>query len=88
MLTCKQVSRALERGDYAKLPPLSRLALRLHVAMCVVCGGYNRQVMAFYDAVRAFLKAEDADLGNARVRLPDATRVRLKETLRGTSPGR
>lgn len=59
MLTCKQVSNALARQDYATLSPVSRAALQLHVALCVVCGKYNRQVMIMQDTVRAFRKQEE-----------------------------
>lgn len=71
-----------------KLAPLSRLALRLHVACCVVCGRYNRQVMAFYDGVRAFLRIEEHDQGPLAdgTRLPDETRRRIKDAMHGVSP--
>jgi len=62
MLTCKQVSKALAEQDYASLPPLKRTGLRLHVALCVVCGKYNRQVMTMQDTVRQFRSREEARL--------------------------
>lgn len=87
MWTCKQVSRALQQSDYMKLSPLSRLALRLHVACCVVCGRSNRQVMAFYDGIRAFLRIEERDQGPLadETRLPDKTRRRIKDALNEVS---
>lgn len=88
MLTCKQVSSALARGDYQKLPTLSRLFLRLHVFGCGVCGRYNRQVILFYDAARNFLAAEEHGSPDAAhgPRLPDAARERLCALLKKTSP--
>ncbi len=45
MFTCKQVSKALENGDYHDLPFWKRMGLRFHVAFCAICGRYNKQVM-------------------------------------------
>jgi hypothetical protein len=88
MLTCKQVSRALHGSDYAKLPLLSRLALRLHVALCFVCGRYHRDIMVFQDGVRGFLRQEESDQGPLaeQARLPPATRERIKRALHAERP--
>ncbi len=59
MLTCKQVSNALARQDYATLSVIQRSGLKLHVAICLVCGQYNRQVMLMQDAARVFRSRED-----------------------------
>ncbi|HMP90738.1 MAG TPA: hypothetical protein PJ991_11085 [Kiritimatiellia bacterium] len=59
MLTCKQVSNALADRDYASLPPLKRAALQVHVALCAVCGKYNRQVMVMQDTAREFRAREE-----------------------------
>lgn len=87
MLTCKQVSSALARGDYQKLPTLSRLFLRLHVFGCGVCGRYNRQVILFYDTARAFLHNEERDDTDPdhRPRLPDGARERLRTSIKSAS---
>ena len=62
MFTCKQVSNALSKQDYASLPPHKRLAVKFHIAICVVCGKYNRQVMIMQDAVRKFRGREEEQL--------------------------
>ncbi len=59
MFTCKQVSNALARKDYARMSPWERLMLRVHVALCIVCGKYNRQVMIMQDTARKFREHED-----------------------------
>jgi hypothetical protein len=59
MLTCKQVSNALAKQNYASMPPLKRAALKMHVALCVVCGSYNRHVMVMQDAARSFREHEE-----------------------------
>ena len=62
MFTCKQVSNALAKGDYDKLPWHKKAMLKLHVATCAVCGKYNRQVMQFYDASRGLRNHEEEEL--------------------------
>ena len=59
MFTCKQVSNALSREDYEKLPPLKRFFLKLHVKLCVFCGKFNRQVMDSQDMCRCYRERED-----------------------------
>lgn len=88
MLTCKQVSAALSRGDYTKLTRMNRLGLRLHVMMCIVCGRYNRQVMLFYDTVRAFMANEERGGADPAVKLPEATRARMRDALEATAARR
>ncbi len=84
MLTCKQVSRALAEHDYRRLPFWSRLSLRMHVALCVVCGRYNRQVMWFQDGVRGLrrqVEEDDAAPLAGEMRLPPEARERLRACL-------
>ena len=59
MLTCKQVSHALSKEDYAKLPPFKRFCLKLHVRLCIICGRFNRQVMESQDMCRCYKERED-----------------------------
>jgi hypothetical protein len=59
MLTCKQVSNALAKTDYESMSWLQRASLKFHVAICVVCGKYNRQVMLMQDVARGYRKHED-----------------------------
>ncbi len=76
ILTCKQVSKALAEGDYKDLPRSQRVMLRLHVAICFICHGFNRNIMRFQDMVRAFRGKEDElSFGPA---LPDETRARIR----------
>lgn len=65
MLTCKQVARSLTDGDYAELPPLKRLSLKVHVLLCAVCGRYHRQVMRFQDGVRRYRKLEASRIASS-----------------------
>lgn len=75
MLTCKQVSKALAEGDYMDLPLFKRMLLRLHISLCFVCQGFNRNIMVFQDLARAFrCKEEDLPFGE---KLPDEARRRI-----------
>jgi len=86
-LTCKQVSKALLDGDYAKLPWYKRMGLRMHVGMCIVCRGYNRNVMLMYDVVRRFLEREETTVPEADTsQLDTSARDRIKARLRDAMP--
>lgn len=83
MWTCKQVGEALAEHRYRDLPLLRRIGLRLHVALCVVCHRYNKQVMQMQDLAAGFAcrETEGGDAAGdpaldaeARKRLQDAVR--------------
>jgi len=83
MFTCKQVSNALAKQDYAAMPPLKRLGVRLHISLCMVCGKYNRQVMIMQDAARSFRAREDKLLAKpAAAHLTDQEKQAIKDALR------
>ncbi|HMO51314.1 MAG TPA: hypothetical protein PKE26_13770 [Kiritimatiellia bacterium] len=83
MLTCKQVSRALAEGDYASLPLGKRLGLKAHVALCAVCGQYNRQLMVMQDTIRAYRRREEADPVKPEA-LSEGDKAAIKAALRRT----
>ena len=80
MLTCKQVSNALSKEDYEKLPPLRRFFLKLHVKLCIFCGKFNRQVMESQDMCRCFKEREE-ELVEARPKLDESKKEELKKVL-------
>ncbi len=80
MLTCKQVSNALSKEDYEKLPPLKRFLLKLHVTFCVFCGKFNRQVMESQDMCRCY-KQHEEELVAHRPKLDAAKREELQQLL-------
>jgi len=80
MLTCKQVSNALSKDDYEKLPPMRRFFLRLHVKLCIFCGKFNRQVMESQDMCRCYKQQEEA-LAEHRPKMDPAQKDQLKELL-------
>ena len=82
MLSCRQVSNALEQDDYANLNWFSRRMLKLHVALCVVCGKYNRQRMIMHDTIRELLSREDQEITPDEGRLTDQERENMKQVLK------
>ncbi len=84
MFTCKQVSNALSREDYEKLPPTKRFFLKLHVKLCIFCGRFNRQVMDSQDMCRHF-KAHEEELFYNRPKLGEDRKSALREMLSSQS---
>lgn len=87
MLTCKQVSNALSKEDYEKLPPLRRFFLKLHIKLCVFCGKFNKQVMESQDMCRCFKEREE-DLNQERPKLDESRKDELKKLLVSQSEGK
>lgn len=82
MLRCKDVADALARHHYWELPWAKRIGLKLHVALCIICGRFHRQVMIMQDAARIFHEHEEADDPALRIPMPKETKERLKQKLR------
>ena len=85
MLTCKQVSKALAEQDYQELSFCKRIGLKLHVAICTVCKGYNGNVMLFQDMARSFRKFEDED---ATEHAPDSCRNHWDKAIKEATQSR
>lgn len=88
MLRCKQVSDALASSKYWELPLRKRIGLRLHVALCLVCGPFNRFVMLMQDATRAYRRHEMEDAPSGDMCLPEEAKRRIHEALVKDRPGR
>ncbi len=84
MFTCKQVSNALSKEDYEKMPPLRRFFLRLHVKLCVFCGKFNKQVMESQDMCRCY-KAHEEELAHSHPKMESARKDELRELLASQS---
>lgn len=77
MFTCKQVSKTLSENDYEKLPLLKKCFLKLHVALCVVCGKFNRQVMESQDMCRHY-KQKEQELESSRPKMDESKKEQIK----------
>lgn len=77
MFTCKQVSKTLSENDYEQLPLLKKWLLKIHVALCIVCGKFNRQVMDSHDMCRHY-KEREQELESSRPKMDDGKKKQLK----------
>jgi hypothetical protein len=81
MLTCKKVSQSLEKGDYEGLPAFARMGLKVHVALCIFCGAYNRQRMVMHDLFRKLRQKEETGELLANETLSREAKSRIQLTL-------
>ena len=87
MLTCKQVSKALSKGDYEDLPPIRKFFLKLHVKLCIFCGKFNHQVMETQNMCRHYrTKEETHEIDGIRPKLDSARREHLQALLSSHRP--
>ncbi len=82
MLRCKQVSDALASGKYWELPRRKRIGLRMHVALCVVCGPFNRFIMLMQDMTDHYVKHEQNDPPPPDMKLSEEARKKIREACR------
>ncbi len=61
IVPCRTASELLSRAREEKLSRADRLALTVHLAMCVHCRRYGRQIKLLGRAFRAAAQGADAD---------------------------
>ena len=84
MITCKSVSKALEKGDYEKLSPFRKKLLHAHIRLCGMCGNYNGFVMTMQDTAREYGKLEEQLLDETT--LPPELAERIKAAAKASQP--
>jgi len=57
--TCKEVSALVIAREDRALPVRERLALRLHMAICVTCPVFERQVLTMRNAMQQWRNYEE-----------------------------
>lgn len=60
MIRCKHVADALADSNFMDMPRFKRLAIRMHVQLCVVCHRFHAQLIAFHKGEYRFRELEDA----------------------------
>ena len=80
MFTCKQVSKTLAENDYQTLSPIKKCLLKIHIALCFICGKFNRQVMDSHDMCRHY-KQQEQSLESSRPKLDESQKKQLKKLL-------
>ena len=82
MFFCRQVAKNLANHKYWELPLHKRISLRVHMALCLVCGRYHRNVVLMQEIARAFLDYEDELAKKREFTLSQDARRRIKESMR------
>lgn len=82
MLRCKQVADALASSKYFDLPLYKRIGLRLHVALCLICGPFHRFIMLMQDATRHYREHELHDPPPNDMKLSKSARQRISGALK------
>ena len=60
--TCRQVAALLSAREDRALPLAERLGLRLHLAMCAGCTGFERQVLTMHNVMKQWRNYEAPDV--------------------------
>lgn len=60
LLSCKEVSSAAARGEFAGAPPLARLRVGLHLLICRHCRRFRRQLALLAQWAAAAPRADAA----------------------------
>jgi hypothetical protein len=81
MWTCKQVARGLAEKHYDDLPKWKRIGLKVHVALCVICRRYHKDVMLMQDCARALSEREQEGSCQLPASLADDAKARMKKQL-------
>lgn len=64
--TCKEVTALLIAREDRLLPWRDRLALRMHMAVCVACPIFERQVLAMRNALQQWRNYENLESASDR----------------------
>lgn len=81
MLTCKDVSKLVSESLEHELPFRQQIGMRIHLMMCSLCRKYKRQTLLLRELFRRMARFEEGQ-PDSRQHLPEATRERIKQTLR------
>ena len=81
MWTCKHVANSLAETHHDDLPQWKRLGLKIHVALCVVCSRYHKNVMVMQDCARALAEHEKEGSCQSPDCLAEDAKERMKKRL-------
>ena len=59
--TCKEVAALLIAREDRALPLSQRLGMRLHLAMCAGCTGFERQILTMHNVMKQWRNYEASD---------------------------
>lgn len=81
MLMCRQVAKALKEQRYWELPLRKRVGIRVHIALCAMCGKYHTQVVQFEKGIHRFLTEEEKGCIHEDIHLSEEACRSLKQKL-------
>ena len=84
--SCKEATRLASDAHERPLTRYETIAMRFHMAICLMCRRWERQVGALDSLCRNYPRGiEDTRQYRPDQRLTDACKARIKEALRGES---
>ncbi len=81
MLSCKETTELLSRAQDERLSFTERMGVRIHLWMCHLCRGYEKQLRFIRKATERLAQGSAHD-DEAATSLPPEARERVKEALR------
>lgn len=81
MLSCKDTTQLISQSMDASLPVGKRIAVRIHLLVCIFCSRYKRQLHLIRATLRLLSAADDHPEGLASEKLSAEARDRIKKSL-------
>jgi hypothetical protein len=81
MLSCKEVSKLVSESLDRELAWWQRINLWVHIGMCGLCWRFRKDMIHIHDATRQHAQEIEDDAPDSDVRLPDASRDRMKQLI-------
>ena len=82
MLRCREISKLVSESMERDLPLRTRMQLWMHLAMCRMCSGFDRQIRLLRRAARENPERLAPDGSAPEAKLPEQARERIKAALR------
>ena len=81
LMTCKQVAEALSETHFDKMSAPKQKALRFHLAVCLVCGKFHKDVIRMQRFVDELRRREESEDEHTGVVLDDDCRYRIEKAI-------
>ena len=81
MLSCEETSELLSRAQDERLTFTERMGVRIHLLMCHLCRGYEKQLRFIRKATESLAQGSAHD-DEVATSLPPEARERIKDALR------
>jgi hypothetical protein len=88
MISCKRAAALISQSLETPLGTWHQLGLRVHLALCGMCGRFRRQSEVLQELGQLVGQAEREQVATTAVALSETARERIKQVLRQEDPGR